>query len=65
MRTVNDLTSEQIENYVAVADYCPFCGSSAIEGEHIEIVDREAIQEMSCIDCDSVWFDIYKLSYIS
>ena len=43
---------------------CPFCGSSQIEGSSIDVDAGNAHQEMSCTNCDSEWWDAYKLDSI-
>jgi len=66
MSQVENIDKTQLEKYLENPDHCPFCGSDAIEGNGIEIIfDKEAIQEMSCIECEASWNDVYKLSHIS
>lgn len=43
---------------------CPFCKSHQIEGDHVHVEAGEAWQEVSCLDCDRIWSEIYTLSYI-
>ncbi len=38
---------------------CPSCGSIQIEGGNIEIEDREAIQDVSCLHCHATWIEVY------
>ena len=40
---------------------CPVCGSTMIAGGSIDIFGEEAIQEMSCEDCESTWEDTYRI----
>ena len=42
--------------------HCPYCNSENIEGQHVEITDSGAEQEICCLDCDKEWFDFYKLA---
>ena len=41
---------------------CPECSSEEIEGDSVEIEDGEAIQEVTCIHCNAIWYDVYKLT---
>lgn len=48
----------------AAGTVCPFCGSDEITGGFVEIDGGLAEQEMMCLDCESVWHDLYSLSHI-
>jgi len=56
------LTKEQKEEYIK-SGYakCPFCKSDQIEGGAIDVDGPEAWQKVTCIDCEKVWNDVYKL----
>lgn len=41
---------------------CPCCGSENIEGGSIDIQGRSAYQEVSCLECDASWNDVYHLA---
>lgn len=43
---------------------CPVCGSDDIQGDSYDFDSKDAIlrQEMSCLTCDSEWYDVYRLS---
>lgn len=41
------------------ANSCPKCGSTEITGDQVEINDGTVTQRVSCLDCDTVWTDIY------
>jgi hypothetical protein len=43
---------------------CPFCKSSQIEGDDVDINTGIASQEMGCLECEAIWWDIYKLNTI-
>lgn len=40
---------------------CPFCGSTNIEGEGVDVQEGSAQQEVTCQDCFASWFDEYNL----
>ena len=43
-------------------DVCPVCGSSETEGESFNTEgDNRISQEMSCLVCESQWFNYYAL----
>lgn len=51
------------ERYVAKGgSICPFCGSTEIEGDGVEIDGPTATQEVSCGSCEATWFDTYALT---
>ena len=41
--------------------FCAFCGSDQVEGASVEITANGAEQEISCLFCDSVYFDRHEL----
>jgi hypothetical protein len=44
------------------ASDCPACGSTAIEGEGVEIVSGSAFQRCGCTACNAEWEDHYLLT---
>ncbi len=40
---------------------CPFCESTELQGESIEVEDGAAFQRVGCLDCEGSWVDVYKL----
>lgn len=40
---------------------CPFCGSSSIQGDFIEVEEGKAFQRMGCTECEKQWQDVYEL----
>jgi transposase-like protein len=51
------------EKYVASGGLdCPYCGSSDIEGDEVDIGVGWASQGIVCKSCGQEWFDQYKLS---
>ncbi len=40
---------------------CPFCGSEDIGGDDVTTGGGEAPQEMSCLECNARWNDVYDL----
>ena len=50
------------EEYVAKSgNFCPSCRSVDTEGGSFEVGGKEAIQEVSCNECNATWNDVYKL----
>jgi hypothetical protein len=41
--------------------HCPACRSPQVSGEHINIEEGKAYQEMSCLTCPATWTDVYQL----
>ena len=42
---------------------CPYCGSTNIEGDSGEFGEN-CSQEVSCVDCEKRWIDLYTLTGI-
>lgn len=42
-------------------DCCPYCESSNIEGDFVEIDGLMAVQTVRCRHCDRTWTDVYRL----
>jgi hypothetical protein len=40
---------------------CPFCGSELLEGGFIHVETGNALQKMSCTECDGIWQDVFQL----
>lgn len=56
------LTEEQRANYLTDGgNRCPHCDSGDLNGGPVEIDGNIAWQEVTCIDCDEAWIDLYKL----
>jgi hypothetical protein len=53
------LTNKQYARWKGNA--CPFCGSSDLEGEAVDIEDGKAYQSVMCHCCKKAWRDEYKL----
>ena len=59
------LTKEQMAAYVDIGGgFCPYCGGDALGGE-ITIETGVVFQEMSCLDCEQRWRDVYYLDHVS
>ncbi len=57
---MEQLTDDQyVEKNGAV---CPFCGSEILEWGSIEIEQRGATQEVSCMACGKCWMDRHELT---
>ena len=56
----------QILSYLNNSSRCinPNCLSGNIEGGSVEVDAGGATQDISCLDCDSTWTDLYKLDYV-
>lgn len=50
------------EQYAATkGTRCPCCNSEELSGSSIDVVEGEAFQEMSCVNCEAMWKDVYRL----
>lgn len=54
----------QIQYVRNLGSICPFCRSEDIEAKWIgfEVSDNGVTQTFSCNNCDSTWYDQYKLT---
>lgn len=48
----------------AAGEGCPFCKSTNIDGEGVQIEPGIAIQEVGCNECYAEWEDHYKIDHI-
>ena len=60
------VSTKQIDKnkYLANSHKCPYCNSTSIEGNSVEIVDGHAYQDIVCMECDKSWTDEYTLTNI-
>lgn len=59
------LSEEKIKEYIEKDNpQCPYCNSENLYYDSIEIADNKAYQEISCIDCNNCWSDVYTLTTI-
>ena len=59
----NTLNESALRKYLDKgACECPFCGSENIEGGPVEIDLGSAWQQVSCVDCEKEWSDLYTLT---
>lgn len=42
---------------------CPKCGSSDLDGEPWDCDNKAAWQEVSCLECDAKWTDVYNMNH--
>ena len=49
------------EDYLANPNQCPYCQSSNIEGESMEVDSNISWQRIICNECGKSWTDLYKL----
>lgn len=55
----DQVTPEKRAKYLKDPDHCPFCGSTDIEGDSIEVDMKSTLQDIKCLDCDAQWQDEY------
>lgn len=59
-------TAAAVRKYVTSGGAaCPFCESSNIEGGEHDCEGTFSWQEVSCLDCEATWQDVYTLTGIS
>ena len=51
-------TTDYLGNY----HYCPACGDWQTEGGSVSIEEGLALQQVSCLNCNATWRDVYVLS---
>jgi len=49
------------KEYLARPGHCPWCDSDRIEGQSVDIDNRYAYQQVSCLKCAAAWIDAYEL----
>jgi len=40
---------------------CPFCSGGSLQGGSIHVDDGRAFQQVSCLECERIWQDVYRL----
>lgn len=56
------MTPEEAANaLLADPETCPYCGGDQLEGEHVDIQVKYAVQEVACADCDARFYMNFKL----
>ena len=59
---MEELTTEQKEQYLSGWMRCPICQCEDIRAEDAgETIDNKMTQQISCYDCGASWIDIYTL----
>jgi hypothetical protein len=57
-----ELTPEAKEIYLkSSGDHCPYYGATDLEGGAIEVDEGCAWQAIRCIECRTLWHDVYQL----
>ncbi|MDH3599018.1 MAG: hypothetical protein OEU26_05190 [Candidatus Tectomicrobia bacterium] len=56
------LPSMEAASYLGTCHSCPACGGWEIQGDRISIEDGLALQDVSCLNCNAAWRDVYVLS---
>jgi len=55
------LTDEQKKEYFENSHRCPYCSSTSIQAEWMEIDGSVAQQDIYCESCYKYWTDVYRL----
>jgi hypothetical protein len=56
------LTDTQVIRYLnGHSGDCPFCGSSNLDGDSLEMNINQVTQDVVCINCSASWTDTYQL----
>ena len=59
------LSSKTVVDYLENnGSNCPVCGSPALDGEEIQLGSGTAYQKIVCSNCQTSWYDNYKLTDI-
>ena len=58
------ISAEKKRSYLRDTGKCPYCGSTSITGESVEIDGASASQEISCAECERRWRDVYRLAKV-
>jgi len=58
--TIKPTLEVVVRRYKADPDRCPFCGCDQIEGGFIEVMGRDAQQEVHCTECNAAWTEVYR-----
>lgn len=61
---LNQSAIEKVKLSRAAKNLCPYCESSDIEGEEVDIGPGEASQYVSCSDCEKNWTEQYTLTEV-
>jgi len=64
MQDNNPEFKEIQRRYLANPGFCPFCQSPQIQGSDFEVAGSECTQEMTCLECEAQWYDVYELAGI-
>jgi transcription elongation factor Elf1 len=57
-----DITPKAKKKYLKSPAHCPFCNSTDIEGQMVQVDSGACWQPISCVTCKRKWDDIYKLT---
>ena len=58
------LTDKEKADYLDDSQFCPYCGSSCIDGGFVQVDGKSAYQTIVCHQCSKEWNDIYILTII-
>jgi hypothetical protein len=65
-KSAEDVWLEKKEReYLKDPNSCPICKSGNISADHVEIDGSLAWQKVYCNECDSEWYDDYRLERVS
>ena len=56
--------NDTIARHFSEPDRCPYCGRTHIEGASVDIQATTARQQVTCVDCQRPWTDVYRLNAI-
>lgn len=56
------MTKKQKEAYLKNPEKCPYCGSTVISADPMEVDEKHAWREVECSNCQETWNDVYTLT---
>jgi len=54
-----------MEKYMKDPESCPFCGSDNMTGGHAEFSFNQAYRDIKCCNCEKVWTEEFKMTYVT
>ena len=61
MMEVRPMKSHHRESYLKNPNHCPYCDTTRISGEFVEVNPGYTNQRLGCATCGRFWIEIYKL----
>ncbi len=60
------LTTEEQQKYLDDdAQYCPYCHSDDLGYDKLNFESGSTWQDVTCLECNRIWQDVYKLVEVS